>query len=210
MEEKALEVYDLIRTIRDPEKPIALEDPEVATAPSLAQTTGGDHGSMADTGLFMECEEGELEPWQKISDVIEDSVVGDYNSVDETTTVSESQQPASAPVPIALCASVKHGAQNSDSAKSTLVRLIADDNAERKWCRQICLKNNDWHNVPLQPKESDYVYRVCLKNDWHNVTLRQISLKNNDWHNVPLKLKEAGHRQVLPILVGTAFIAKMR
>lgn len=33
----------------------------------------------------MECEEEELEPWQKISDVIEDSVVEDYNSVDKTT-----------------------------------------------------------------------------------------------------------------------------
>nr|XP_034493154.1 pogo transposable element with ZNF domain isoform X4 [Marmota flaviventris] len=41
---------------------------------------------MADTDLFMECEEEELEPWQKISDVIEDSVVEDYNSVDKTTT----------------------------------------------------------------------------------------------------------------------------
>ncbi|XP_069932804.1 pogo transposable element with ZNF domain isoform X13 [Oryctolagus cuniculus] len=39
---------------------------------------------MADTDLFMECEEEELEPWQKISDVIEDSVVEDYNSVDKT------------------------------------------------------------------------------------------------------------------------------
>lgn len=34
----------------------------------------------------MECEEEELEPWQKISDVIEDSVVEDYNSVDKTAT----------------------------------------------------------------------------------------------------------------------------
>ncbi|NXL95740.1 POGZ protein, partial [Alectura lathami] len=41
---------------------------------------------MADTDLFMECEEEELEPWQKISDVIEDSVVEDYNSVDKTPT----------------------------------------------------------------------------------------------------------------------------
>lgn len=41
---------------------------------------------MADTDLFMECEEEELEPWQKISDVIEDSVVEDYNSVEKTTT----------------------------------------------------------------------------------------------------------------------------
>ncbi|XP_074044940.1 pogo transposable element with ZNF domain isoform X10 [Macrotis lagotis] len=41
---------------------------------------------MADTDLFMECEEEELEPWQKISDVIEDSVVEDYNLVDKTAT----------------------------------------------------------------------------------------------------------------------------
>uniref|UniRef100_A0A8D0GD24 Pogo transposable element derived with ZNF domain n=1 Tax=Sphenodon punctatus TaxID=8508 RepID=A0A8D0GD24_SPHPU len=41
---------------------------------------------MADKDLFMECEEEELEPWQKISDVIEDSVVEDYNSVDKTAT----------------------------------------------------------------------------------------------------------------------------
>ncbi|XP_032123377.1 pogo transposable element with ZNF domain [Sapajus apella] len=97
-------------------------------------------GRMADTDLFMECEEEELEPWQKISDVIEDSVVEDYNSVDKTTTVSVSQQPVSAPVPIAAHASVaghlststtvsSSGAQNSDSTKKTLVTLIANNNA---------------------------------------------------------------------------------
>uniref|UniRef100_A0A673U618 Pogo transposable element with ZNF domain n=1 Tax=Suricata suricatta TaxID=37032 RepID=A0A673U618_SURSU len=95
---------------------------------------------MADTDLFMECEEEELEPWQKISDVIEDSVVEDYNSVDKTATVSVSQQPVSAPVPIAAHASVaghlststtvsSSGAQNSDSTKKTLVTLIANNNA---------------------------------------------------------------------------------
>ncbi|XP_012870728.1 PREDICTED: pogo transposable element with ZNF domain isoform X3 [Dipodomys ordii] len=94
---------------------------------------------MADTDLFMECEEEELEPWQKISDVIEDSVVEDYNSVDKTS-VSVSQQPVSAPVPIAAHASVaghlststtvsSSGAQNSDSTKKTLVTLIANNNA---------------------------------------------------------------------------------
>ncbi|XP_021503771.1 pogo transposable element with ZNF domain isoform X3 [Meriones unguiculatus] len=95
---------------------------------------------MADTDLFMECEEEELEPWQKISDVIEDSVVEDYNSVDKTTPVSVSQQPVSAPVPIAAHASVaghlsasttvsSSGAQNSDSTKKTFVTLIANNNA---------------------------------------------------------------------------------
>ncbi|XP_056675372.1 pogo transposable element with ZNF domain isoform X19 [Monodelphis domestica] len=94
---------------------------------------------MADTDLFMECEEEELEPWQKISDVIEDSVVEDYNSVDKTATVSVSLQPISAPVPIVAHASVgghlststtvsSSGAQNSDSAKKTLVTLIANNN----------------------------------------------------------------------------------
>ncbi|KAM8986279.1 pogo transposable element with ZNF domain isoform 4-T5 [Ara ararauna] len=53
---------------------------------------------MADTDLFMECEEEELEPWQKISDVIEDSVVEDYNSVEKTAAagnplVQQSGQP---------------------------------------------------------------------------------------------------------------------
>ncbi|XP_039697548.1 pogo transposable element with ZNF domain isoform X5 [Pteropus medius] len=102
---------------------------------------------MADTDLFMECEEEELEPWQKISDVIEDSVVEDYNSVDKTTTVSVSQQPAAAPVPIAAHASVaghlststtvsSSGAQNSDSTKKTLVTLIANNNAGNSLVQQ--------------------------------------------------------------------------
>ncbi|XP_036308791.1 pogo transposable element with ZNF domain isoform X5 [Pipistrellus kuhlii] len=102
---------------------------------------------MADTDLFMECEEEELEPWQKISDVIEDSVVEDYNSVDKTTTVSASQQPVSAPVPIAAHASVaghlstpttvsSSGAQNSDSTKKTLVTLIANNNAGNSLVQQ--------------------------------------------------------------------------
>ncbi|XP_014316816.1 pogo transposable element with ZNF domain isoform X3 [Myotis lucifugus] len=102
---------------------------------------------MADTDLFMECEEEELEPWQKISDVIEDSVVEDYNSVDKTTTVSVSQQPVSAPVPIAAHASAaghlptsttvsSSGAQNSDSTKKTLVTLIANNNAGNSLVQQ--------------------------------------------------------------------------
>ncbi|NXW37553.1 POGZ protein, partial [Phaetusa simplex] len=53
---------------------------------------------MADTDLFMECEEEELEPWQKISDVIEDSVVEDYNSVDKTATGNELFQSRIIPV----------------------------------------------------------------------------------------------------------------
>ncbi|NXH78688.1 POGZ protein, partial [Hydrobates tethys] len=95
---------------------------------------------MADTDLFMECEEEELEPWQKISDVIEDSVVEDYNSVDKTATVSVSLQPVSAPLPAVAHASVganlsaatsvsSSGAQNSDSAKTTLVTIFVNNNA---------------------------------------------------------------------------------
>ncbi|NXF40378.1 POGZ protein, partial [Nyctibius bracteatus] len=96
---------------------------------------------MADTDLFMECEEEELEPWQKISDVIEDSVVEDYNSVDKTAAaVSVSPQPVCAPLPAAVSASVganlsaatsvsSSGAQSSGSAKKTLVAVFVNDNA---------------------------------------------------------------------------------
>ncbi|XP_063173330.1 pogo transposable element with ZNF domain [Candoia aspera] len=91
---------------------------------------------MADTDLFMECEEEELEPWQKISDVIEDSVVEDYNSVDKTAAVSASGPPPATPVPIVAHASVgsglptpvsSSGAPNSDSTKKTLVTLFANN-----------------------------------------------------------------------------------
>ncbi|XP_053134200.1 pogo transposable element with ZNF domain isoform X2 [Hemicordylus capensis] len=95
---------------------------------------------MADTDLFMECEEEELEPWQKISDVIEDSVVEDYNSVDKTATVSVSVQPVATPMPIVAHASIGSNLQtptsvsgsgppNSDSAKKTLVTLFANNSA---------------------------------------------------------------------------------
>ncbi|XP_039219415.1 pogo transposable element with ZNF domain [Crotalus tigris] len=92
---------------------------------------------MADTDLFMECEEEELEPWQKISDVIEDSVVEDYNAVDKTATVSVGVQPVASPVPIAAHASIgsglpttpvsSSGTSSSDSTKKTLVTLFANN-----------------------------------------------------------------------------------
>ncbi|XP_077176455.1 pogo transposable element with ZNF domain isoform X1 [Paroedura picta] len=93
---------------------------------------------MADTDLFMECEEEELEPWQKISDVIEDSVVEDYNSVDKTATVSVSVQPVATPMPIVAHASIgsnlstptpvsSGGPVNSDGTKKTLVTLFANN-----------------------------------------------------------------------------------
>ncbi|NXI94587.1 POGZ protein, partial [Psophia crepitans] len=95
---------------------------------------------MADTDLFMECEEEELEPWQKISDVIEDSVVEDYNSVDKTATAVCEPAALSAPLPAVALASVganlsaatsvsSSGAQNSDSAKTTLVTIFVNNNA---------------------------------------------------------------------------------
>ncbi|XP_062821343.1 pogo transposable element with ZNF domain isoform X2 [Anolis carolinensis] len=97
-------------------------------------------GWMADTDLFMECEEEELEPWQKISDVIEDSVVEDYNLVDKTATVSVSVQPVANPMPIVAHTSLGSNLQtptsvsssmppNSDSAKKTLVTLFANNSA---------------------------------------------------------------------------------
>ncbi|XP_060112166.1 pogo transposable element with ZNF domain isoform X2 [Heteronotia binoei] len=95
---------------------------------------------MADTDLFMECEEEELEPWQKISDVIEDSVVEDYNSVDKTATVSVSVQPVATPMPIVAHGSIgsnlstptpvsSSGPVNSDGTKKTLVTLFANNSA---------------------------------------------------------------------------------
>ncbi|MEE6508912.1 hypothetical protein FKM82_023416 [Ascaphus truei] len=91
-----------------------------------------------DTDLFMECEEEELEPWQKISDVIEDSFVEDYSYVDRTATVSVSLQPVTAPLPVVshqslgshytTATSVTHSAaQKSDNAKKTLVTLFANN-----------------------------------------------------------------------------------
>ncbi|XP_015271524.1 PREDICTED: pogo transposable element with ZNF domain [Gekko japonicus] len=95
---------------------------------------------MADTDLFMECEEEELEPWQKISDVIEDSVVEDYNLIDKTATVSVSVQPVATPMPIVAHASIggnlstptpvsTSGPINSDGTKKTLVTLFANNSA---------------------------------------------------------------------------------
>ncbi|XP_045441149.1 ensconsin-like [Pipistrellus kuhlii] len=109
---------------------------------------------MADPGLFMECEEGELEPWQKISDVIEESAVEDYNAADKAAFTADSgsqQQPVAAPVPIALYASVtghlspatsvgSSGAPDGDSAKGTHVRIVPGDEAQRKWCGQNMYK----------------------------------------------------------------------
>ncbi|XP_075050115.1 pogo transposable element with ZNF domain isoform X2 [Mixophyes fleayi] len=86
-----------------------------------------------DTDLFMECEEEELEPWQKISDVIEDSVVEDYSYLDKTATVSVSLQPVTAPLPVVThqtlgshyttATTVTH----ADNTKKTVVTLFANN-----------------------------------------------------------------------------------
>ncbi|XP_066464970.1 pogo transposable element with ZNF domain isoform X2 [Eleutherodactylus coqui] len=90
-----------------------------------------------DTDLFMECEEEELEPWQKISDVIEDSAVEDYSYLDKTNTVSINLQPVTAPLPIVQQTLGSHYTtttsvtntitQNTDNTKKTVVTLIANN-----------------------------------------------------------------------------------
>ncbi|XP_040267800.1 pogo transposable element with ZNF domain isoform X1 [Bufo bufo] len=90
-----------------------------------------------DTDLFMECEEEELEPWQKISDVIEDSVVEDYSYLDKTNTVSISLQPVTASLPVmqptlgsqfTTATTIANTlTQNTDNTKKTVVTLIANN-----------------------------------------------------------------------------------
>ncbi|KAM4014288.1 pogo transposable element with ZNF domain isoform 3-T3 [Anomaloglossus baeobatrachus] len=90
-----------------------------------------------DTDLFMECEEEELEPWQKISDVIEDSVVEDYSYLDKANTVSINLQPATVSLPVVHQTLGSHYttattvtntlSQNSDPTKKTVVTLITNN-----------------------------------------------------------------------------------
>lgn len=90
-----------------------------------------------DTDLFMECEEEELEPWQKISDVIEDSAVEDYSYLDKASTVSINLQPASASLPVVHQTLGSHYTtattvtntitQNTDNTKKTVVTLFANN-----------------------------------------------------------------------------------
>lgn len=95
----------------------------------------------------MEGEEEELEPWQEISDVIEDSVVEDYNSVDKTIPVSVSQQPVSAPVPRAAHASghlyisttLVAGTEQPQGRK-TLVTITANNAQRSRRVDRIFLK----------------------------------------------------------------------
>ncbi|XP_063802751.1 pogo transposable element with ZNF domain isoform X2 [Pseudophryne corroboree] len=86
-----------------------------------------------DTDLFMECEEEELEPWQKLSDVIEDSAVEDYSYLDKTATVSVSLQPVSTPLPVVAHQTLgSHYTTattmtNADNTKKTVVTLFANN-----------------------------------------------------------------------------------
>ncbi|XP_071970539.1 pogo transposable element with ZNF domain isoform X2 [Engystomops pustulosus] len=90
-----------------------------------------------DTDLFMECEEEELEPWQKISDVIEDSVVEDYSYLDKPNTVSINLQPTTMALPVVQPTLGSHFTtatsvtntitQNTDHTKKTVVTLIANN-----------------------------------------------------------------------------------
>ncbi|XP_073493439.1 pogo transposable element with ZNF domain isoform X2 [Phyllobates terribilis] len=90
-----------------------------------------------DTDLFMECEEEELEPWQKISDVIEDSVVEDYSYLDKANTVSINLQPATVSLPVVHQTLGSHYttattmtntiSQNTDPTKKTVVTLITNN-----------------------------------------------------------------------------------
>ncbi|KAG8430232.1 hypothetical protein GDO86_018207 [Hymenochirus boettgeri] len=93
-----------------------------------------------DTDLFMECEEEELEPWQKLSDVIEDSAVEDYSYLDKTSTVSLNLQPVT-PLPVVAHQSlnshyststniVNSTVQNADNAKKTVVTLFANNSGQ--------------------------------------------------------------------------------
>ncbi|KAM9294584.1 pogo transposable element with ZNF domain [Gastrophryne carolinensis] len=90
-----------------------------------------------DTDLFMECEEEELEPWQKLSDVIEESAVEDYSYLDKPNTVSVNIQPAPAPLPVitqtlstqyTTATSVTNSiSQSSDTAKKTVLTLFTNN-----------------------------------------------------------------------------------
>ncbi|XP_043936568.1 pogo transposable element with ZNF domain isoform X2 [Protopterus annectens] len=110
--------------------------------PETTSTKKESDERMADTDLFMECEEEELEPWQKITDIIEDSFVDEVNVVENrTTTVSVNLQPvpAPAPTPVIIPTSVTTATlpativgssiQNHDPGKKTVVTLFSNNNA---------------------------------------------------------------------------------
>uniref|UniRef100_H2ZZ73 Pogo transposable element derived with ZNF domain n=1 Tax=Latimeria chalumnae TaxID=7897 RepID=H2ZZ73_LATCH len=91
---------------------------------------------MADTDLFMECEEEELEPWQKIDDDVIEEAVEEVNANDNRfATVSVSLQSVSspsavsAPPPMPVTSPISSaGIQNNDP-KKTVVTFIANNNA---------------------------------------------------------------------------------
>uniref|UniRef100_A0A8C5R012 Pogo transposable element derived with ZNF domain n=1 Tax=Leptobrachium leishanense TaxID=445787 RepID=A0A8C5R012_9ANUR len=93
-----------------------------------------------DTDLFMECEEEELEPWQKMTDIIEDSAVEDYSYLDKTATVSLNIQPVANPLPVvshqplttfSTATTVTNSiAQNHDPTKKTVVTLFTNSSGQ--------------------------------------------------------------------------------
>ncbi|EHB14535.1 Pogo transposable element with ZNF domain [Heterocephalus glaber] len=101
---------------------------------------------MVDIDLFMECGKEELEPWQKISDATEDSVVEDYNSVDKTTPVSMSQQQVSAPVPTAAHASFAGYLSTSTTVSSNCTKRLKNN---------IRFMNHMRHHVELDQQNDE-------------------------------------------------------
>ncbi|KAK1154800.1 hypothetical protein AOXY_G28351 [Acipenser oxyrinchus oxyrinchus] len=80
---------------------------------------------MADTDLFMECEEEELEPWQQINDdVVEDSVEEVPVSDSKAITVPAALPSAAAPVASPVSPAVISTAPPSDAAKKTVVTVF--------------------------------------------------------------------------------------
>ncbi|MGH0150661.1 UNVERIFIED_CONTAM: hypothetical protein FKN15_033958 [Acipenser sinensis] len=82
---------------------------------------------MADTDLFMECEEEELEPWQQINDdVVEDSVEEVPASDSKAITVPAALPSAAAPVASPVSPAVISAASPSDAAKKTVVTVFTN------------------------------------------------------------------------------------
>ncbi|XP_039606171.1 pogo transposable element derived with ZNF domain b isoform X2 [Polypterus senegalus] len=91
---------------------------------------------MADTDLFMECEEEELEPWQQISDdVVDDSMEDVHINESKTTTASTSFQSIVTPLASQAASSVSVSpivvsncaAPTNEAAKKTVVTVFANN-----------------------------------------------------------------------------------
>ncbi|XP_028649773.2 pogo transposable element with ZNF domain isoform X6 [Erpetoichthys calabaricus] len=91
---------------------------------------------MADTDLFMECEEEELEPWQQISDdVVDDSMEDVHINESKTTTASTSFQSIVTPLASQAASSISVSpivvsncaAPTNEAAKKTVVTVFANN-----------------------------------------------------------------------------------